>query len=374
MASIGNLVHETSTTTGTGNLTLTNENGKVSFNTAFGTGGTDAFFYFISHRTAAEWEVGTGHLSASTTLVRDTVFASSNANALVNFSAGTKDITNDVAYDWQYYWDGPNDVQVSDGGTGASDAATARSNLGLVIGTNVQAYDAELAALAGLTSAANKIPYFTGSGTASMLDFKDEDNMASNSATALPSQQSVKAYVDSLIVTPYGKKALWIAAGAMTPRFTNGCYPNAWEMTTNDNQYRPMDFDDVTEQFAEFQLVMPSSWNEGTVTFKPVWFHDTTAASYGVVFALAGVATGNADAMDVAQGTEQTSVDTGGTAYTLYVGPESSAITIGGSPAAGDLVTFAVSRNVADASDTMALNAQLVGIVLYMTTNEANDT
>src|SRR5882757_4004958 len=95
----------------------------------------------------------------------------------------------------------------------------------------------------------------------------------------------------------------------------------------------------------------------------------TSAFAWG----LAGVARSDNDAGDVAFGTAVTSVDTGGTTNNIYLAPESGAITIAGTPAVGDTVQFQLNRTVADAGDTMAINARLHGIRLFFTTNAATD-
>jgi len=84
-------VRETTTTAGTGTVTLAGAvTGYQSFSVV-GNGNTT--YYTIAGQGTAEWEVGIGtYTSAGTTLARTTVLASSNSGSLVTFSAGTKDV------------------------------------------------------------------------------------------------------------------------------------------------------------------------------------------------------------------------------------------------------------------------------------------
>lgn len=86
-------VADTSETTGTGTLTLVGAapTGFRTFAAAHATG--DTVRYAITSMDQSEWEVGEGvWTSSGNTLSRATVYASSNSNALVSFSAGVKNV------------------------------------------------------------------------------------------------------------------------------------------------------------------------------------------------------------------------------------------------------------------------------------------
>lgn len=82
-------VKETTTSTGTGTITLAGA--AVGYQSFSVIGNGNNTYYTIAG--GSQWEVGIGtYTSSGTTLSRDTVLESSNSNALVNFSAGTKEV------------------------------------------------------------------------------------------------------------------------------------------------------------------------------------------------------------------------------------------------------------------------------------------
>lgn len=170
------------------------------------------------------------------------------------------------------------------------------------------------------------------------------------------------------------KETIWIPASAMRPSASGGCAPLAIVATTaNQPDLAYLAFDQTTQEYAQFMLAMPKGWNESTVTFQPVWTHPSTTTNFGVVWDLQAVAQSDDDAIAAAYGTAQTSTDTGGTTNDRYIGPESSAITIAGTPAEGDVVQFRISRVTGNGSDTLNVDAYLEGIKLYITLNTLTD-
>lgn len=162
----------------------------------------------------------------------------------------------------------------------------------------------------------------------------------------------------------YTNPEIFIRASAMIPTVTAGSAALATsETTTNDVNYQSLDFDQTTQEHANFTIVMPDDWNAGTVTFKAYW---TAAAGSGtVVWGLQAIAFADDDALDTAWGTAQTSTDTLLATGDMHISPVSSAITIAGTPAIGEPVLFRIYR--ATGSDTLTGDAKLIGLKLYYT-------
>lgn len=171
-----------------------------------------------------------------------------------------------------------------------------------------------------------------------------------------------------------GRHMLYVPARLMSPSATGGCAALATIATSaNQPDLTTLDFDTTTQEFAQFAVSMPKRWNRGTITAQFVWSHAATTTNFGVVWQLQGVACGDDDAIAAAYGSAQTATDTGGTTNDLYVTPETSAITIAGSPAAEDLVFFRVARVPANGSDTLAIDARLHGIRIFLDFTAEND-
>lgn len=175
-------------------------------------------------------------------------------------------------------------------------------------------------------------------------------------------------------ISAVGKHAIPVLAGSITPSAVGGCAAVAsFAGAANQPDYFYSAFDPTTEEYGQFAISMPKSWNEGTLTARFRWAHPATTVNFGVVWGLQGVAVSDDDTIAAAFGTAQEVTDTGGTTNDLYISAETSAITIGGTPQAGDMLFFRVYRKSASGSDTLAVDAHLLGIDVFMTTDASTD-
>jgi len=255
---INDRVKETSTTTGTGTLSLAGAvTGFETFSSAIGNGNTT---YYAIVNSNGEFEVGLGTVSAAA-LARTTVISSSNSDSAVNFSAGTKDVfvtlpaSKAVIEDASSNVTLPADLSVGDDLTVLGGVIDFKSNSGSPAALRMycevsNAHYQTLLPQPHSAAAGNslRLPDSGDTGTQDLVavnisqtltnktltspvlnstisgtSIKDEDNMASNSASHLATQQSIKAYVDTEVASiPVGDITAVTAGTNLTGGGTSG--------------------------------------------------------------------------------------------------------------------------------------------------------
>ncbi len=192
------------------------------------------------------------------------------------------------------------------------------------------------------------------------------------SDTTLARSASGTVTIEGSTITTAGTQDMWIPASAMRPASSNGCAKiTDVESTSGRPDMQVLDFDKDSDEFAQFSVAFPQSYNAGTVTFQAYWTSAGTNTGT-VAWGMAGVSCGDNDTIDVAYGTAvvATAKAHSGTAEDLNVSAESGAITIANA-AKGELVFFAIHRDVT--ADDNTGDARLVGVKLTYTTDAATD-
>lgn len=191
-----------------------------------------------------------------------------------------------------------------------------------------------------------------------------QDSEASNALKEL-TLANLKVHLDT--VGTYDE--IWIPAGAMTPSVTAGAAADTKEYGTNDMTHDTLLFDgSAADEYAEFNVVMPASWDRSTIKAKTFWAPGHADANVGeyVLFTLAAGAFSNDDALDAVLGTAQDMADQVIADDDLHVTAASAAITVGGTPALGDLIHFKLRRDFdyTGGGTAMDVDARVFGVLI----------
>ena len=209
----------------------------------------------------------------------------------------------------------------------------------------------------------------TNSGTITITDAANGNIVIAPNGTGVA--QAVDGGDNTAAIKIAGKETIWVPAVAMYPNSTNGCADLAQTELSNGPEIKTLDFDKDSDEFAQFAVAFPKSWNEGTVTFQ-AFFTAASTDTGTTAWGLSGVAIADNDSCNTAFGTQvvATAKAHSGTSNDLDVAAESGAVTIAGSPSTDEQVFFQISRDVS--ADSLTADEKLLGIKLFFTTDAAN--
>ena len=225
--------------------------------------------------------------------------------------------------------------------------------------------------------------FLNGGGSESANIYDDDLNIVNSAATTAKTlfdcssitagqTRSLKVPDSDVNLGSVGTHELYIPGGAMYTVTTNGADFASRELATNDIMISGFNFDTTTAQKTQFNWATPANWDAGTIRFKLYWTTTGGSSSQTIDFDLAGVAFANDNPLDTAVGTAANVTDTWIADDDLHVTSYSSAITIAGTPVAGEMVVFQLSRDVA--SDDLAVDCEVLGVLIEYSTDASNSS
>jgi hypothetical protein len=157
-------------------------------------------------------------------------------------------------------------------------------------------------------------------------------------------------------------RTIYVDAGAMISRTTAGALAGTEELATNDIMVDYFAFDDTTPEAVQFKVYMPDEWDLGTIKVKLHWYSASATTSHTTVWGVKARAVSNDDALDGTWGTEIEVSDDVIAAGDLHTTAATAAITVGGTPALGDLIWFEIDQDAAEADHVG--DAKLTGVTI----------
>ena len=265
---------------------------------------------------------------------------------------------------WALAWDEDDGWTVTDGThVGTMSGSYARTATTVYFSWDDNGTVKTVTATRAQTSGVNvhALPAFTALAGADELLLHDE---------SAGSQVKVDLASFAAVIQSFNRyDTLFVPAGAMTPAATDGASVVEIGVSGNGTTHDAMRFPYTTSTptGVDFNVVLPGDWDAGTVKAKFVWrLNATSAASVDqqVKFAIAAAAFGDAQDFTGTLGTAVAVVDTVNGTGNIHVTTATGAITPSGTPAAGKMLHFKVTRQFESLEDSCPADVNLLGVLI----------